>query len=465
MRIRFLGAARAVTGSMHLLETKEGSVLIDCGMFQGKRDESRERNRDLPKAAVQADVLVLTHAHIDHSGNIPTLVKNGFRGDIWATPATRDLCAHMLADAAKIQRLDAEYLNRKFGEEPGWVKIEPLFDEEDVAEAMKRFMTAPYGRRFRPLDGLAATFYDAGHILGSAGVLFEGDDGGKTRRVVFSGDIGRRGLPILRDPQPAPPPVDYVVMESTYGNRVHGDVQAMHEDLERVVKDTIRRGGKIIVPAFSVGRTQEIIYTLSGLKHEGRLPEIPVYIDSPLSVRVTDVFKLHPECFDKEARAFLDQSGQIFDFDGVKAVTTREESIKLNSLREPAIIISASGMCEAGRVLHHLKNNVEDPRNTILIVGFQAQHTLGRRLVERRPKVRILGVEREVHARVEVLNAFSAHADKNELLWYAQSCGKQARKVFLVHGEPEQQEPFLELLRKDERLSCEAPERGEVAEL
>ncbi len=454
MRIKFLGAARQVTGSMHLVTTTDGSILIDCGMFQGRRDESRERNRNLPAEAVKADVMILTHAHIDHSGAIPTLVKLGFRGRIYATPATRDLCAYMLRDSARIQEGDAAYLNKKFADDPEWKKIEPIYDEEDAVKALESFVCVAYGAEFQPLPGVKARFLDAGHILGSAQIALEADG----KRLIFSGDLGRKGLPILRDPEIPRPPIDYVLMESTYGNRVHGSVTEMHDDLARVVGETVKRGGKVIIPAFAVGRTQEVVYALNHLQRAGRLPDVPVFIDSPLSVNVTEVFKLHPECFDPETRKFLAQHGDAFGFEGVKYIQLREESMRLNGLREPAVIIASSGMCEGGRVLHHLRNNVEDPRNTICIVGYQAQHTLGRRIVERRPRVKIFGVERDLRAQVAVLNAFSAHGDKNDLMAFARAC-RGAKEIFLIHGEPEQQDPFLAELAAA-GMHASAPEPG-----
>lgn len=460
MRVKFLGAAQTVTGSMHLLDTRHGRVLIDCGLFQGRRDESRRRNRNLPPEAIAADALILTHAHIDHSGSIPTLVKAGFRGPVYATPATRDLCAYMLQDAAHIQEQDARYLNRKFADDPDYTPIEPLYTSDDAVKALGQFVTVAYGRGFQPVPGVTARFLDAGHILGSAEVSLDVDG----RHLVFSGDLGRKNMPILRDPEMPQPPVNYVFMESTYGNRVHGDIQSMHDDLERVVKATVERGGKLIVPAFAVGRTQELIFSLNHLQRAGRLPDIPVFIDSPLAVNVTEVFKLHPDCFDAETRQFMQEHGEAFNFRGIKLVTKAEESMRLNDLAGPAIIISSSGMCEAGRILHHLRNNIEDPRNTIMIVGFMAQHTLGRRIVERRPRVKILGVDRDLRAQVAVMNAFSAHADKNDLLAYARSCGTETRHVFLVHGEPEQQEPLLGAL-KEVRLEASAPAIGTEVEL
>jgi metallo-beta-lactamase family protein len=463
MRLRFLGAAQEVTGSLLLVEVASGTIVVDCGMFQGRREESRQRNRELPAEAIGADVAILTHSHIDHSGNLPTLVKSGFTGSIYATPATFDLCSYMLRDSARIQTGDAAYLNRKFESDPDWVPLVPLYDEEDVLRALERFVAMPYHHAFEPLPGVKATFLNSGHILGSAQVVLDISENGHSRRLLVSGDLGRKGLPIIRDPEQPPLPVDYLVIESTYGNRLHGTVEQMHDDLERVVKDTVRRGGKLIVPAFAVGRTQEILYVLHGLFKAGRLPAIPIFIDSPLAINVTEVFRLHPECFDAETRSFLDEHGDVFSFKGVRYVRTPEESLEINRHAGPAIIISASGMAEAGRVLHHLRNHVGDERSTILIVGYMAQHTLGRRFVERRPRVKIWGIERDVRARVEVLNAFSAHADRGDLLKYIEACGT-IRRVFLVHGEPDQQRPLRATLA--ERGVCVAvPERGDSIEL
>ena len=464
MQLRFLGAAQEVTGSMILLELRQGSILIDCGFFQGRRQESRTRNRELPKEAVAADVVVLTHAHVDHSGNLPTLVKRGCRAAIYTTAATRDLCAYMLRDSAHIQEADARYLNRKYESDPDFEKIEPLYDEEDVVRALSQFVCIPYGHEVELLPDVRARFLNAGHILGSASLVLEVREEGQTRRLVFSGDLGRRGLPIIRDPEYPKPPLDYVIMESTYGDREHGKVEDMEKELERIVHETVARGGKIIVPAFAVGRTQELLYVLNSLMRAKRLPTIPVFIDSPLAINVTEVFRLHPECFDAETRAFQRAHGEVFGFEGVHFVQSREESMRLNTLRGPAMIIAASGMAEAGRILHHLRNHIEDERNTLLIVGFAAQHTLARRIVERRPKVRIWGVERELRARVEVLDSFSAHADRRDLLAYAQACGTEVRSFFLVHGESEAQRSLADAL-KSRGAKVEIPARGACVRL
>ncbi len=460
LRLTCFGAAREVTGSMFLLELDAGTILVDCGMFQGRRAEARQRNRDLPREVVAADAVVLTHAHIDHSGNLPTLVKAGFAGVIHATPATVDLCGYMLRDSAHIQEGDAKYLNRKFADDPAFEPVVPLYDDDDAVRALERFVTTPYHQPFTPLPGVTATLLNAGHILGSAELVLDVTDGGDRRRLVFSGDLGRAGLPIIRDPEPPPRPVDYVVMESTYGDRRHGTVTQMHDDLARIVADTVARGGKILIPAFAVGRTQEILYVLHALRQAGRLPHLPIFIDSPLATDVTGVFRAHAECFDAETRAFLARHGDVFAFEGVHFTRSREESIAINAVQGPAIIISASGMAEAGRILHHLRNHVEDERSTIVIVGFMAQHTLGRRIVERRPQVKIWGVERELRARVEVLDSFSAHADRDDLLAFAEACGPDTRKFLLVHGEPDAQASLRDAMTA-RGLAVQIPARGE----
>ncbi|HEX2878678.1 MAG TPA: MBL fold metallo-hydrolase, partial [Polyangiaceae bacterium] len=401
MRLTFFGAAQEVTGSLLLLETERGSLIVDCGLFQGRRAESRQRNRILPEAAINAGAAILTHAHIDHSGSLPTLVKAGFMGSIYATPASIDLCSAMLQDSARIQAADARYLNHKLADDPNWETLSPLYDEADVKLALRSFRPVPYHRLFHPLPGVTAQFLNAGHILGSAQVVLDVDHQGTRRRVVISGDLGRQGLPIIRDPERPPTPIDYVVMESTYGNRVHGSLSQMEGDLERIVNDSVRRRGKIIVPAFAVGRTQELLYVLHGLLRSKRIPGLPVFIDSPLAIDVTETFRRHGECFDEQTRELLRKHGDVFSFEGVRFTRTTEESMQINQHEGPAIIISASGMAEGGRVLHHLRNHVSNENSTILIIGYMAQQTLGRRLVERRNRVKIWGVERDLVARVE----------------------------------------------------------------
>jgi metallo-beta-lactamase family protein len=463
MRIHFLGAARTVTGSMHLLETGRGDLLVDCGLYQGRRAEANERNRALPTRAVGASALALTHAHIDHSGSIPTLVRRGFSGRIYCTPATLDLCHALLLDAARIQENDAEYLNRKFARDPDFEPVTPLYTESDARLALDHFVPVAYGRTFDPLPGLSARFFEAGHILGSAQLLCEIQNGSRPLCVLFSGDLGRKGLPILKDPELPGVVPDYALIESTYGDRLHRDIESSSEELAEVVRGTVARGGKVVVPAFAVGRTQELVYALNQLLRAGRIPRVPIFVDSPLSTEVTRVFEKHTECYDTETAAFLRESGDPFQFHPLTYVSSREESMRLNTLREPAVILASSGMCEAGRVLHHLRNTVESERNTILIVGFQAEHTLGRRLVERRPKVKILVVERELHARVATIGAFSAHADQRELSEYAHALGA-VKRFFVVHGEPQAAEKLRAVLAGMGR-EAKVPDRGEAVEL
>lgn len=462
-RLVFLGAAQTVTGSMHRLEVGDEALLVDCGMYQGRRKESISRNKHISRLAVDATSMVLTHAHIDHSGNIPKLVKSGFAGKIHCTAATADLCRHMLMDSARIQEYDAAWLNRKNADDPGWIPIEPNYTTRDAEEALTRFEAHDYDEPFSPFPGVTVRLIDAGHVLGSASVVVDARMNGHSRRVVFSGDIGRRNLPILRDPK-LPEHPDYVVMESTYGDRLHAPVTEMHDQLLEAIENTRERGGKIIIPSFALERTQEVVFALNELFHSGRLKPMPVYVDSPLAVNLTEVFRRHGECYDAETREFVTSHGDPFGFEKLKMITAVEDSKALTFKDDPCIIISASGMCEAGRVVHHLRNNIEDFKNTILIIGFQAQHTLGRRIVEKRRQVKIFGVPRDLNAQVRVLNAFSAHADRDELLWWAKGCGGQVRKFFMVHGDPDQCEALAEHL-SDAHLKTHVPTLGEIVDL
>jgi metallo-beta-lactamase family protein len=466
MKIQFLGAARTVTGSMHLLTVNGARILLDCGLFQGKRKESFERNRNLPFDASTIDTLVLSHAHIDHSGNIPSLVKNGFRGNIYATPATRDLCSAMLRDSGHIQEYDAYYVNKKRARK-GLPPVEPLYTIEDAATSLLNFISVGYDRRMPVAAGVTLTFRNAGHILGSAVVVLDIEEDGQKSRLVFTGDLGRKGMPILRDPEPVEN-VDYFITESTYGDRLHDTAETTGEALRAVIADTYQRGGKVIVPAFSVGRTQELVYALHRLTQARQIPELPIFVDSPLSVNVTEIFRLHPECYDEEVMQFLAAGNHRdpFGFHRLTYVRSVEGSKELNRLQDPAIIISASGMCEAGRILHHLKNNVEDPRNTVLIVGWQAPYTLGRRLVERQPVVKIFGEKYKLKARVETINGFSAHADRDELLAYARQLeSSRLRSTFVVHGEEAASLALAEGLRDLGLGHVSVPQLAEVFEL
>ncbi len=435
MKITFHGAARTVTGSQHLIEVNDQRLLLDCGLYQGPRKESFQRNRNLPFDAASIDAMILSHAHIDHSGNIPNLVKSGFRGDIMCTFATRDLCSTMLLDSAHIQERDVEFVNKKRARK-GEPPVEPIYTVEDAVNALEYFNAVGYHRQREVLPGIYVTFLDAGHMLGSAIVVLDIEDRDANRdvRLVFSGDLGRKGIPIIRDPEYVDH-ADVLLLESTYGNRTHEPYFDSEKKLERIVNETYKRGGAVIIPAFAVGRTQQLVYTLHKLMVARDIPRLPVYVDSPLAINTTSVFRLHPEAYDAEIREFMLSEGDPFGFDTLRYTRSVEQSKELNFLREPFIVISASGMAEHGRILHHLRNRIGDPENTILIVGWQAPNTLGRRLVEGEPIVRIFGEEHKVRARVEVLNGFSGHADRNELLEWAGAINKRPRRTFLVHGE------------------------------
>lgn len=462
MEIEFVGAARTVTGSMHLVRTKRATVLLDCGMYQGRRHESFERNKHLPLPIRELSAVVLSHAHIDHSGAIPMLAKNGYARPIYATPATRDLCAVMLRDAAAIQASDARYLNRRAGKEGSDEVVEALYDDDDVVEALSHFVSVPYKTPLPIAPGIEVTFLDAGHVLGSAITILDVEEDGKKRRVVFTGDLGRANRPILRDPE-VPEGADVLITESTYGDRRHDGVEKMEEDLAAVVNRTCGRGGKLLVPSFALERAQEVIFYLKTLAMKGKIPRVPIYVDSPLTVKITDIFKLHPECFDAETRALLRGNDSPFELDDLHYISDVEQSKAVSSKHEPSIVISASGMCEAGRILHHLRAGIEDERNTVMIVGFQAQHTLGRRLVEKRPRVKVFGVERDLRAEVVVLNGFSAHADQGDLLAYADQVKARGklRQIALVHGEPRPQKVLSELLRGRGQEEVVAPGPGD----
>lgn len=439
MRLLFLGGVRTVTGSMHVLETGRERVLLECGLYQGPHREAYEKNSTLPFPfdLKSIDSVVLSHAHIDHCGNLPTLSKKGYQGNIFSTPATRDLCSVMLMDAAFIQQQDAEYINRHELFDPEMGPVHPLYEENDVIRSMGQFVSLDYHRPMSIAQNVEVSFIDAGHVLGSAIVLLDIGKNGQKARIAFSGDLGRKNMPLMKDPE-IPDGVDYLILESTYGDRLHDPIETMKKELARIVNETIARKGKVIIPSFALERTQLVVFTLHQLTRERAIPEIPIYVDSPLSISITDIFKLHPDCLDSDTRNFIEKNGDPFGFRNLVYLTDTESSRALNYKTEPMIIISASGMCEGGRVVHHLRNNIENPNNTILIIGYQAQHTLGRRLVEKRRRVRIFGVERDLNARVEVINSFSAHADKNELIGFVEACGKRLKGVFIVHGDEDQ---------------------------
>jgi metallo-beta-lactamase family protein len=466
MKVQFLGAARTVTGSMHLVRTGEATILLECGLFQGRRRESVERNRNLPLPVREISAVVLSHAHIDHSGALPLLYAKGYRGPVYATPATRDLCAAMLEDAAMIQAQDAAYVNKLVERgEPGVEPVEPLYDMRDVVGLLSLMQGVPYHRRERIAPGVDLTFYDAGHVLGSAQVALDVDEVGETRRLVFSGDLGRHRVPILRDPE-VPEGAHALLLESTYGDRLHAPIEELDDDLARVLVRTFDRGGVVIIPSFALERAQEIVYALKRLRLAGRVPAVPVYVDSPLTVKITDVFRLHPDCYDEEMRQLVSQGESPFDFEGLRYVNEVADSKAIDVRNGPAVIISASGMCESGRVLHHLKAAIGSEKNTVLIVGFQAPHTLGRRLVEGRTRVRIFGVEQERRAEVVVLDGFSAHADRNGLLAHAEAMRERGplRHVALVHGEPAAQDALRAALEGRGFPRVVTPEPGSTME-
>ncbi len=461
-----MGAARAVTGSMHLLQVNGCRVLLECGFFQGKRQESYERNRNLPFDASRIDCCVLSHAHIDHSGNLPNLVRCGFQGNIYATHATRDLCNAMLRDSAHILASDVAYVNKK-RQRKGEPPVEVIYSPQEAMASLRQFVSVDYDRWLTIAPGVRLMFRDAGHILGSALCLFEVNEGGRTWRLVYTGDLGRPGLPILRDPVVIPD-MDFLITESTYGDRSHGTIEEAKAKLRQVINQTFEKGGKVIIPAFAVGRTQEIVYDLRQLSEARKIPRLPIFVDSPLAVDVTEIFRLHPECYDEETHALVLQSDEHdpLGFKSLRYVRSPAESKDLNYLREPLIIISASGMCESGRILHHLKNSIEDPHNTILIVSFQARHTLGRRLVEGEKQVKIFGEEYERRAAVEVIDGYSAHADRSELLAYIGQLDRQRlKKVFVVHGEPEQAEALARGIRELGVADVQVPAPMETVEI
>ncbi|PIQ78274.1 MBL fold metallo-hydrolase [Candidatus Peregrinibacteria bacterium CG11_big_fil_rev_8_21_14_0_20_41_10] len=446
MKLTSYGATREVTGSKHLLEVNGKKILLDCGMFQGRRKEAAEKNHNLPIDPAGIDHIIVSHAHMDHTGSLPTYVKNGYANEIISTHATRDLSSYMLADSAYIQEREAEYLTERKRE-----FIEPLYNMEDVTKTINNFATIGYHVRHEVTPGVWLTYYDAGHILGSAQIYLEiddHDDDNKRKTLYFTGDLGRKGLPILRDPELIRE-ADFIISECTYGNRFHKYIVDVDDHFERVINETVNRGGKVIIPAFALERTQEVVYHLHLLMNQKRIPEIPIFVDSPLACNVTTVFKSHPECYDKEIyEEFIKQNDNPFGFDRLKYITDVQDSKNLNNLKQPAIIISASGMMEHGRVLHHLKNNIENPANTIMVVGYQAAYTLGRQIIEGQKVVKILGKSYKNNAQVEIMDAFSGHADRSDLINHLSYFDPKPKQIFLVHGEEGQGLTFKEILEE-----------------
>lgn len=446
MKITFLGAAGEVTGSQHLIETSGRRILLDCGLFQGRRSEARQKNLKFHCNPHDLDAVILSHAHIDHCGNLPGLYKAGFRGPVFCTDATADVAEIMLTDSAKIQEEDARYLNRHH--DRGEPRVEPLYGQEHVDRIVKLIEPLEYGDWHELAPDVRLRFSDAGHILGSAITELEIRERGEIRRVVFTGDLGRRGQPLLHDPQPVPG-CDILITECTYGNKVHVSAEGLQSELLHIIKEADVLGGRVIVPAFSLGRTQNLVYFLNCLANEGKLPRVPIFVDSPLSRKLTNVYRHHHHVMDDDVQELLASDRDPFGFRDLTYIGTPDESIALNKKKGAFVVIAASGMCESGRVLHHLKHAVSDPQNTIVIIGFQAHHTLGRRLVEGRDRVRILDREYPLRAKVVTLNGLSAHADVTDFKWWFERLAEQKGigQAFLVHGEPPAANALAAVLR------------------
>ncbi len=456
IRLTFWGAAGRVTGSMHLLEAAGARTLLDAGLFQGHRKESAELNASVPFDPRRIDGIVVSHAHIDHVGRLPLLTNRGFHGPIVVTPATRDLCAVMLPDSAHIQEKDFEYLVKRDRAAP---ESQPLYTMRDAVRTQELMVGVPYRRMHHVRKHLTIEYTDAGHILGSASVDVRISDPAP-HRLVFSGDIGRSGLPIIRNPDPPAGPVDTLIIESTYADRDHESVADAEERLGELVRKVAARGGKVLVPSFAVGRTQELVYALNGLFQRGKIPRLPIYIDSPLAIDATAVFRVHPEIFDRTER-LIDANDPIFDFSLVHYTRDVQDSKRLNTLQGPAIIIAASGMAESGRILHHLKNHGGDHRNCILFVGYQGEGTLGRRIQEGAEVVRIFGEETALKAEVQTIGGYSAHADRTELRAWVKKLGGPVKRAFCVHGEEGALQAMAGILRSEGIPDVRVPKHGE----
>jgi metallo-beta-lactamase family protein len=448
MHVEFYGAAGEVTGSLHRVHVNGIDVVLDCGLFQGRRAEANRINRELPRWALDAHAVVLSHAHLDHSGNLPTLVKRGFVGNIYCTPPTRDLCSVMLRDAAMIQEQDARFLTKKYAREGSDERIDPLYTTEDAQQATMQMISVPLHRPMKIAPGVELTFSDAGHVLGSALVQLDLVERGKRKRLLFTGDLGRSELPLLENPERVDD-IDILLVESTYGDRSHGSIAEVDDTLLEIVETTLRRKGRVYIPTFALERAQEVLFTLERLHERGKLPQVPIYIDSPLAIAITEIYKLHPEGLDAEVRRRILERDDPFAPPGLQYVSDVASSKRLQASGEPCIVLAGSGMCEGGRILHHFTTGLADPNNTVVIVGFMAQHTLGRRLVERRKQVKVFGLERDVKADIRVLNGLSAHADRHGLVAFIRETARRGRleRIALVHGEPPARAALAEALR------------------
>jgi metallo-beta-lactamase family protein len=470
MKLTFWGAARTVTGSLHHLSVNDRNYLFDCGLYQGRRKEAAERNCCFGFHPASIDAVLLSHAHIDHCGNLPNLVKQGFRGPIYTSSATEDLCRPMLLDSAHLQESDAEFLNKRknrrnrLGETDNSEDVQPLYTTEDAEKTLPLFRSVPLHETREVGPGLTYRTVEAGHMLGSTSIVAEATENGKKIRLAFSGDVGRKGLPIIRDPESLPP-VDYLIMESTYGDRLHQSDEPVKHKLADTINRTYRRGGRIVVPAFAVGRTQQLILLMHELMKEKLVPAMPIFVDSPLAVNVTEVFRKHTTYYDHETAKFLQDGDDPFGFYRLRYIRDVKDSKALNDLRGPYMVISASGMCEAGRILHHLRNNIGDPRNTVLITGFQGENTLGRKIVEKQPEVNIFGEPYRLRAEVVKINELSGHADQQELIHWMKPLMKTVKKVFLVHGEPVPQQVLANVIRNTYNVEVLNPGRGDSFDL
>ncbi len=446
MNIHFLGATRTTTGSMYLIEVNGKRLLLECGLFQGHREETTQRNCCFPFDPRQIDAVVLSHAHIDHAGNLPNLARQGYHGPIHCTDPTRDLCGVMLIDSAHIQEQDALFVS-KWQAKKHRPPVEPLYRVPDAEKAVKQLVGHPYDQAFSPVDGVTVTFRDAGHILGSAQVVLDVQEPGRKFRWLFSGDVGRGGDEILRDPVPVEN-VDYLQIESTYGGREHAPRINTDETICRLTGEALNQQGKVIIPAFSVGRTQQIVYVLKQITLSGCLPRVPIFVDSPLSTNATEIYRRHVECYNETIRKFLQENKDPFGMNNLTYIRDAGDSKKLNDRPEPMVIISASGMCEAGRIRHHLKNNIGDTKNLIFFIGYCAEGTLGDQITKGKSPVNIFGDPYVVRAKVASLDAYSGHADKNELKHYVENMSGNFKKVFCIHGEESQCLAHAETLRQ-----------------
>ncbi|HTZ11506.1 MAG TPA: MBL fold metallo-hydrolase [Candidatus Margulisiibacteriota bacterium] len=457
VKLKFLGGVKTVTGSSHLVSVEKSEVLLDAGLFQGHRDQFYEINTTLHYNPRTVNALILSHAHIDHCGNIPTLIRQGLNCKVYTTSATKDISRLMLEDSGKVHEEDIRYVN-KINKRLGLPLRKQLYTKKEASKATRRFRAISYNQKFCVARNIFVTLYDAGHILGSSIITLDIKEGLKNVRLGYAVDLGRKNLPLLNDPVP-PPALDYLVLESTYGGRFHNPIEEAKGDLCDAINRTVKRNGKILIPSFSLERTQEVIYFLNELLRDKMIPAVPVYVDSPLASDITEVFKYHLGFMNEKTRQQIIDGDNPFEFLNLKFIREQRDSKALNIDKRPMIIVAGSGMCEAGRILHHLKNNIEDSRNTVLVVGFMAQDTLGRRIVEKEPFVRIFGVEYELNAEVVVINAFSGHADKNSLMDFVSDC-LPLKRIFLVHGDPEQSQILSDALT-EKGLNVHIPSKDE----